>query len=88
VGTGVYLKPIKDSGPPIEVLGFEFHSAYASQTAVVDMKWISPSHLEVGYNGQNAILNFQAVKYDGIEISVRDLSKETSGISRRENKPE
>jgi len=37
------------------------------------MKWLTPSHLEVTFSG-HPDLNFQVVRYAGIEISVRDLS--------------
>jgi hypothetical protein len=42
------------------------------------MKWASPSHLEVTYDGRAASLEFQAVKSNGVEISVRDVSGESS----------
>jgi hypothetical protein len=40
--------------------------------------WASPSHLEVTYDGRAANLEFQAVKSNGVEISVRDLSGEVT----------
>jgi hypothetical protein len=39
------------------------------------MKWVTPSHLQVSYNG-HADLNFQAVRALGINISLEDLSSE------------
>jgi hypothetical protein len=38
----------------------------------VDMKWITPTHLELSYKGQRS-LDFQAVKCNGIAITIRDL---------------
>jgi hypothetical protein len=41
------------------------------------MQWLSPSHLDVTYNGRKGNLDFQAVKAFGtIGISVQDLSHE------------
>jgi len=39
----------------------------------VEMKWITPTHLDLAYKGQRT-LDFQAVKCAGIDISVRDVS--------------
>jgi hypothetical protein len=48
--------------------------ANAGGTIDLKMKWSSPTHLEVTYNGHNATLNFEAVRYQRINISVQDLS--------------
>ena len=73
--TNVYLKRTNDSQPPERVLGFS-HDATASRSGTINlaMKWATPSHLEVMYDG-HATLDFQVAKYGGIDISVRDLSK-------------
>jgi hypothetical protein len=39
------------------------------------MKWLSPSHLDVSYDG-TATVDFQVVKFAGVDISLRDASKE------------
>ena len=72
VATTVYLK--QNSQPPVEILEFANDSAFPSGITNVDMNWVNPTHLEVTYKG-HATLNFQAVKYAGIDISLRDLSK-------------
>ena len=74
----VYLKEIKSSRPPVEILEFSVGSL-ASQSGKLNlaMKWETPSHLDVTYNGHAATLDFQAVKYAGIDISVRDLPSAT-----------
>jgi hypothetical protein len=77
VATSVYLKWMGGSQPPIEILGFSNDSAYPSGITNVKMEWVTPKHLEVTY-GSHAKLDFQAVKCNGIDISVRDLS---SGIT-------
>jgi hypothetical protein len=40
----------------------------------VELNWLTPTHLELTVKGNQSIV-FQAVKWDGIDISVRDLSK-------------
>jgi hypothetical protein len=46
------------------------------------MKWVSPSRLDVTYNGRAATLYFQAVKYAGIDISTRDVSSAPTNTSQ------
>lgn len=86
IETEVFLLQANVSQPPIMVLGFSCegpvprayvldNNANAGGTINLTMKWVTPSHLDVTYNG-HAILNFQAVKCAGVDISVRDLSKE------------
>jgi len=86
IGTMVFLKQTNVSQPPVMVLAFDCegpaprayvldNKANAGGTINLTMKWVSPSHLEVTYNG-HATVSFQAVKYAGIAISVRDLSTE------------
>jgi hypothetical protein len=50
-------------------------SANAGGTIDLRMKWLDPSHLEVTYNGK-AEVNLQVVKFAGVIISLRDLSRE------------
>jgi hypothetical protein len=81
--TTVYLKWIKGSQPPTEVL--EFSHQYA--TMDLKMKWITPKHLEVTYGpsakpGDHVSLDFQAVKCGGVDISVRDLSSGATNPSQ------
>jgi len=73
--TTVYLKRIKGSQPPTQLLGFSHQYA----TMQLNMKWITPTHLEVTYgpSGEprdHVNLDFQVVKCAGIDITVRDLS--------------
>ncbi len=77
--TSVYLKQIKSSRPPVEILEFSVGSL-ASQSGKLNltMKWGTPSHLDVTYNGHAATLDFQVVKCAGIDISARDLSSVTT----------
>jgi hypothetical protein len=73
VETIVCLKRTTDSLPPRDVLGFFHDPSNQSPTINLTMRWATSSHLDVTYSGR-ADLNFKAVKYAGIEISVRDLS--------------
>jgi hypothetical protein len=75
--TFVTLKRTKGPKTPIDILTF------SQETKSIDLKmiWLTSSHLEVSY-GQNATLDSQTIKYGGIDISVRDLSGETSNIPR------
>jgi hypothetical protein len=43
------------------------------------MKWETPTHLAVTYDGRAASLEFQAVKCGTVDISVQDLSKSSDG---------
>jgi len=45
------------------------------------MNWLISSHLELAYT-KHPSLDFQAVKCAGIDISVRDLSSETTSTSK------
>lgn len=80
----VYLKRANVSESPIEVLEFSVASlASQSGTLNLTMKWETPSHLDVTYNGHAATLDFQVVKCAGIDISTRDVSGEMPNTSSR-----
>jgi len=92
IQTSVYLKRTDVSQRRTEVLGFWCEGpaprpyvldnvANKGGTINLTMKWVTPSHLEVTYNGR-ARVDFQVVKYAGIDISVRDLSSATTGTSQ------
>jgi hypothetical protein len=80
VETNVYLKRTNDSNPPAEVLGFFHDPRDTSHTIDLTMKWITPSHLEVTYDGR-ADLSFQVVKFGGLDITVRNLSRPNANSS-------
>jgi hypothetical protein len=90
--TTVYLKRTNVSGPATQVLGFWCEGpaprgyvldniANKGGTINLTMKWLSPSRLEVSYDGR-ADLNFQVVKIGGVDISVRNLATETTNTSQ------
>jgi hypothetical protein len=83
ISTTVYLSRAGNNAPT-EVLGFSCNGPiprpYVLDNAAnkggsinLTMKWITPAHLEVTFSG-HPDLYFQAVKFAGIEISIRDLS--------------
>jgi hypothetical protein len=74
--TDVYLKRSEDASLPEKVLAL-CHDAAASRAGTVHlgMKWLTPLHLDVTYDG-HAHVDFVAPKYSGIEISVRAVSGE------------
>jgi hypothetical protein len=80
--TTVYLKSIKGAQPPTQVLVFSHQYA----TMNLKMEWVTPTHLEVTYGpserpADHVNLDFQVVECAGINISVRDLSSETTDAS-------
>jgi len=88
IDTVVYLQQANASHPPTEVLGFDCEGpvpqpyaldnvANAGGTINLTMQWLTPSHLEVTYDGREGKLGFQVVRMAGtIDISVQDLSRE------------
>ena len=69
VFTTVYLKQSGQS--PVMILNLSNESAYPLGITVVNMTWITPSHLSVTYKG-HATIDFQAIKCAGVEISVEE----------------
>jgi hypothetical protein len=72
--TAVYLQHFSDARSPVQVLSFPQNQN--AQTSVIDFKrkWVDGTHLEVSYK-EHPNLDFQVVRYAGIDISVRDLSR-------------
>jgi hypothetical protein len=71
----VYLNWTTGSQAPMQILGVHDESDQPVNTPV-EMQWLAPTHLELTYNGKLQKIDFQAVKYDGVEISLRDASTE------------
>jgi hypothetical protein len=75
-GTFVYLNWTTGSQSPTIILAF--HDGPDEPGGMnVGMNWVTPTHLELTYKGRRA-LDFQAVKCDGVDISVRDLASTMS----------
>ena len=82
--TLVYLKWVKGSQPPIQILGFSDQDA---TTVHVKMEWVTPRHLNVIYapsSGPNDSVNvdFQAIKCADVEITIQKLSTEAFNALR------
>jgi hypothetical protein len=71
--TLVYLK--RTAGSQKAKLVFAF-SEGPPDSMQVNVKWLTPTHLELTYEGQHTI-DFQAVKYAGVDISVRNARVES-----------
>jgi hypothetical protein len=85
VVTEVDLERTNVSKPPRPILSFWHDPSVASPqsgaTINLTMKWTTPTHLEVTYDG-HVELGFQVVRYANIEISVRDRSSNAMSTSR------
>lgn len=76
VDSSVYLNWATRAKQPMLVLEL----ADASDAPVdthVDMNWLTPTHLELTYKGNQTVV-FQAVKWVDIDITVRSLSSGTT----------
>ena len=71
VYTTVYLK--QNAQKPTTILVLSNETAYPLGVTTVDMKWVTPSHLNLVYKG-NASIEFQAIKCSGVEISIEKKS--------------
>jgi hypothetical protein len=63
----VYLKGTTGSQKAMLIFAF---SEGPPDSMRVKMTWLGPTHLELTYEGQHTV-DFQAVKYAGVDISVR-----------------
>jgi hypothetical protein len=77
--TDVYLKWASGSRGDTSILQLADATDDPVNTRV-EMNWLSPTHLELSFKG-NQTIEFQAVKWAGIDISVRDPSSPTSNTS-------
>ena len=80
IWTAVYLNWTKGSQRPTAILQLSDTFEMPSDEINVEMKWLTPTHLELTYKGHRT-LDFQAVKCFGVDISVRDLSSESTSAS-------
>jgi hypothetical protein len=72
IATHVELKWMRSSSHPETILLFVHDKPPESRTIDISMKWITPSHLDVTYNGR-ASVQLQMVKYGDVDISLREL---------------
>jgi hypothetical protein len=71
--TKVYLKWATGSSMDMLVLELADASEAPADTQL-EMKWLTPTHLELTFRGNQTVV-FQAIRWFGIDISLRDLSK-------------
>lgn len=74
--TRVYLAPVVASRARTKILLF-FHQF---PTMNLEIRWSTPTHLDVTYAasatpGDHVSLDFEVVKFSGIEISAREIAK-------------
>jgi hypothetical protein len=70
--TTVYLNWAVESQTKTLILAYS--DGPSAQNMAVEMKWLTPTHLELSYKGQRS-LDFQAIKCNGVDITVRDPSR-------------
>lgn len=80
IHTFAYLNWTADSQAPTMILDL-IDNTNTSPDTKVEMKWLTPTHLEITYTG-NRVLGFQAVKWAGVDISVRELNNTASSTSQ------
>jgi hypothetical protein len=94
IGTSVDLERTNGTvnrGKPFNVLNFDclgpaphayvLDNANAGGTIDLHMRWLTPSNLEVTYNGK-ATVNLQVARFAGVNVSLRDWSQESSASTR------
>jgi hypothetical protein len=77
--TDVHLRWASGSRGDVSILELA-DATDAPVNTQVEMNWLSPDHLELTFKG-NQTIEFQAIKWAGINISVRHLSSQTSNSS-------
>jgi hypothetical protein len=75
--TFVYLNWATGSQKAMEVLSLD-NETDAPDDAVVGIRWISPTRLELTYKENRQRVSFQAVKFAAIEITLRNLADQSS----------
>lgn len=55
------------------ILELANESAYPAGATAVTMRWITPTHLSIAYQGHAAI-DFQVVKCAGVDVSLEKKS--------------
>lgn len=78
IGTAVYLNWTAGSQPPVQILNLSYEHEVPQGITDVEMKWLSPTRLEVTYKGNPSVV-FQAVKCGGVDILLRGM---TDGLTQ------
>jgi hypothetical protein len=76
----VYLKRTIYGNPPEEILTFDQDNVAVADLGKLNlaMKWVSPTQLDITYDGRSGTLIYQVALCRGIHITVHD----TSGASQ------
>jgi len=78
IETNVYLAPAKSPGEETQVLGYFDNYPPGKGGVTFTMTWRTPSHLEVVFSRRPDLV-FQAVRYAGIDVSVKDVGTPATG---------
>jgi hypothetical protein len=78
-GSGALVLAFSCNGPAARPYVLD-NKANAGGTIDLQMKWLSPSHLDVTYDNDPS-LEFQVTKHDGIDISAREVSNQQTAPS-------
>jgi hypothetical protein len=70
--TFVYLN--WTTGSQAKVLILALSGGAEAEDMKVGMNWLAPTRLELAYNGAHRSVDFQAVKFAGVDITLRELS--------------
>ena len=76
--TAVELRRTSSQNSPTQILLLDQQEM---GEITLKMSWLTPSHLEVAYT-KHPRIDFQVVKSGGIDISVKDLSRDEADTSK------
>jgi hypothetical protein len=74
--TYVFLGGANHKQEPTEILELTDEFDTPSDEISIEMRWLTPTHLELTYKGHRT-LDFQAISWADVDISVRDFSTKT-----------
>jgi hypothetical protein len=60
----------------MHILGLSYEYEVPEGITNVEMRWLSPTRLDVAYKGHPDVV-FQVVRCAGIDVSIQDLSSRT-----------
>ena len=81
-GTTVDLNWTTGSQKPMDILILPDGPESIGEPSVLKMVWIDPTHLELQYMG-NEVPIFQAVRCEGVEISLQPVSRPVNASTRQ-----
>jgi hypothetical protein len=69
------------SQKPTQILALHDESDKPGDDRIA-MRWLAPTNLELSYDGKRQAIDFQAVKFAGVDISLRDISNGTANAGQ------